>query len=102
MRSKKSLPIIYTMSLNYYLDNGKVVSGNDISEDKPMTDTNCNNFYFSNNPTGWFNDLGQQPIGKRPVHQRYHIGNHTCVAPTKYVQPGRFDCRQPCWGRQCK
>ena len=88
--------------LNYYEEQGKTVSSNDLGASKPLTKDRCKNFYTTNNPTGWYLDLGHQTIGKRPVIKPYHVGSTTKVTPTNYVQRGKFDCKQPCWDRNCK
>lgn len=88
--------------LNYYADNGKVSSSNDLGADKPLTQKDCRHFYTTNNPTGWYLDLGQQTIAKRPVWKPYHVGSCTKMTPTNYIQKGNWGCKQPCWNHKCK
>jgi len=92
------------MSLNYYIENGRVVSGNDLGpqHDQPMTQRDCKNFYFSHSPMGWYNDLGAETIGLRPVWKPFRVGDTTPNTPNNYVQPGNFGCKQPCWTKECK
>lgn len=93
------------MSLNYYseFNQGKVSTSNDLnSNQQPMPLGDCNNFYLSPAPMGWYLDLGAEKIGNRPVWQSFQVGNPTNLTPNKYRQPGKFNCHQPCWQKNCK
>ena len=93
-----------SLNLNYYSDNGRVTTGNDLGpqHDMPMTQRDCNNFYFGQSPMGYYLDLGAQPIAGRPVWKAFRVGDCTKTTPSNYRQPGKWDCRQPCWNPQCK
>lgn len=90
------------MSLNYYIENGQVVSGNDLGRDQPMTEKDCKHFYFSHSPMGWYNDLGAETIGLRPVWKPFRVGETPKLTKSNYVQSGDFGCKQPCWTPDCK
>lgn len=88
--------------LNYYSDKGRVTSSGNISTDVSMPQDQCGHFYFAQSPMGWYHDLGNHAVGKRPVRQRYEVGNPTCLGPVRYPPTGRFNCRQPCWTADCQ
>jgi hypothetical protein len=91
------------MSLNikYYAEAGTTKTDYDLGRSN-MSQQDCNKFYFSPSPMGWYNDLGALPIGNRPVHARYKVGDCTKMTPSNYVQPGEWGCRQPSWRPQSK
>lgn len=93
------------MSLvNYYMDGKEVMTGNDLDRQQAMSTADCvkAHYYLAPSPMGWFNELGAEPVGKRPVWKSYEVGKLTCTSPTKYRDFGYYECRQPCWCNKCK
>lgn len=91
------------MSVHYYIKNNKVTSSNDIGSDRPMNlGRTCDNVYLSQAPIGYYMDLGAEKIGNRPVWNSYEVGKLSIITPRNYVPAGRYNCRQPCWGRDCR
>ena len=91
------------MSLQYYIKNNRVGSSNDIGTDLPMNlGRHCDNVYLSQAPIGFSFDLGAEKIGGRPVWNSYEVGKLSIVTPRNASPAVKFNCRQPCWDRQCR
>ena len=90
------------MSLNYYVMEGKVSTGHDLNQSH-ISFKEClkAHYYLSPAPMGWYNDLGAEPIGQRPVWKSYEVGNPSVVSQSNYHYDAAFDCRQPCWTKNC-
>jgi len=90
--------------MNYYASNGEVVSMNDLNQPQTLSSQECikAHYYLSPSPMGYFNQLGAETVGQRPVWKSYEVGKLTCTSKTSYRDTGNYSCRQPCWSPNCK
>lgn len=90
--------------LKYYATpDNQTMSNHAINQMQPMKiDNPEQHFYTTDNPHGWYLDLGKT-VGGRPEYRKYHVG---CT--TKPTQPadrqvkGKFSCVQPHWCPHCR
>jgi len=78
-------------------------TSNDInSEQRIQIGNRCDHVYLAQAPMGYYLDLGERSIGNRPVWKSYEVGNPTWNTPKNYVPNVKYECKQPCWSKQCR
>lgn len=89
--------------IQYYVTPlNQATTNHEINQIKPMPlDKTPENYYTTDNPSGWYFDLGESVAG-RPVYKKYHVGCVPKITPPKeQTNLGRFDCKQPHWCPHC-